>query len=533
MVYNGPSKGCRRCRARRIKCDQRKPACVKCTTKGISCPGYSDVFEKAHRDETAKTLKRHAARSNVSLTPRSSPDSNLISSGLSTIPPSIPQDAESIALGFFFLRYSLSHDSEASCSFFGILPTMFSKSSPSSPLSRAATALALQVVHLHNLRGDASVLEHTVYAEAVSRTQEAISNPAQSKSDELLMTTLVLDAYEGNRAAFGKGNRVSHALSHIIGCMALLQHRGSLNYRDELSWRLVIASRNRLLHHNGKKSTKLSGLETIHAVWGGGVNSRPESAAIEADTLAFELSQLQHLLRSNHEVPSSQNTTPARPARKTALGNVHWNNILTSATNLAIKCDIWRNTLPQTWKPMSLPVCTLVSSTPAAAVYEHASPAVYTSLSMANSLNRQRITELGVLELIRDCSVAIMAKNGLDQPQSTEIVPPMFLGRVQILVDEVCASVPFMTMDVSASISTDSVAPSVSNVSSMFPREATEHRQQVAASGLYMMYNTLEKVLEIVADCSGLGGAGTVVREGQVDWMMRQSHRLREVLHLQ
>lgn len=410
---------------------------------------------------------------------------------------------------------------------------MFSKSSPSSPLSRAATALALQVVHLHNLRGDVSALEHTVYAEAVSRTQEAISNPAQSKSDELLMTTLVLDAYESNRAAFGRGNCVSYARSHIIGCMALLQHRGSLNYRDELSWRLVIASRNRLLHHNGKKLTELSGLETVHAVWGGGVNSRPESSAIEADTLAFQLSQLQHLLRSNHEVLSSQNTTPARLAKKATLDNVHWDDILTSAINLAMKCDIWRNTLPQTWKPMSLPVCTLVSSTPAAAVYEHASPAVYTSLSMANSLNRQRITELGVLELIRDCSVAILAKNGLDQPQTTEIVPPMFIGKVQILVDEVCASVPFMTMDVSASISTDSVALSVSNVSSMFPREATEHRQQVAASGLYMMYNTLEKVLEIVGDCSGLGGAGTVVREGQVDWMRRQSHRLREVLHLQ
>lgn len=410
---------------------------------------------------------------------------------------------------------------------------MFSKSGPSSPLSRAATALALQVVHLHNLRGDGSVLEHTVYAEAVSRTQEAIANPAQSKSDELLMTTLVLDAYESNRAAFGRRNRVPHTRSHIIGCMALLQHRGSLNYRDEFSWRLIIASRNRLLHHNGKKLTELSGLEIVHAVWDGGVNSRPESAAIEADTLAFQLSQLQHLLRWNHEAPSSQNTTPARPAKKTTIGNAHWNNILTSAINLAIKCDIWRNTLPQTWKPMSVFACTLASSTPAAAVYEHASPAVYTSLSMANSLNRQRITELGVLELIRDCSVAISAKNGQDQPQTTEIVPPMFLGRAQILVDEICASVPFMTMDVSASISTDSVALSVPNVSSMFPRETMEHRQQVAASGLYMMYNTLEKILEIVGDCSGLGSAGTAVREGQVDWMRRQSYRLREALHLQ
>ncbi|KAH7129384.1 hypothetical protein B0J13DRAFT_453281 [Dactylonectria estremocensis] len=508
MVYSGPSKGCRRCRTRRIKCDQRRPACVKCTAKGISCPGYSDVFEKAHRDETAKTVKRHAQRSNATLTPRSSLATNRISSWLSVIPPSISQDAESTALSFFFLRYSLSHDSEASCSFLGILPEMFSRSDASSPLCKAATALALQVVHLHNLCSGASVLEHTMYGEAVARSQEAIASPAQSKSDELLMTTLVLDAYERNRAVFMRDNRESHARTHIAGCIALLQHRGSLNYRDELSWRLVIASRNRLLQRNRNNSAEICGLDTINTVWDGGVNARPGSAAIEADTLAFQLSQLQQLLRTNQEVPTCQSTT---------------------AINLAIKCDIWRNTLPPTWKPTSVSACTHASSIPTAAVYEHVSPAVYTSLSIANSLNSQRMTELGVLELICDCSIAVAAKRGQDQPQTHRTVPPMFLGRAQILIDEVCASVPFMTMEAKAIISMDS-AP---NASCVFPWGTTEHRQQVAASGFYMMHNTLEKVLEIVGDCSGLRGEGMAVREGQVDWMRGQSHRLREVLHLQ
>ncbi|CAI6093131.1 unnamed protein product [Clonostachys chloroleuca] len=33
--------GCLRCKARRVKCDQRAPACSRCVDRGLQCPGYS------------------------------------------------------------------------------------------------------------------------------------------------------------------------------------------------------------------------------------------------------------------------------------------------------------------------------------------------------------------------------------------------------------------------------------------------------------------------------------------------------------
>lgn len=42
------------CRERRIKCDETKPACLKCIRSGRSCSGYSHGLKL--RDQTQKTI---------------------------------------------------------------------------------------------------------------------------------------------------------------------------------------------------------------------------------------------------------------------------------------------------------------------------------------------------------------------------------------------------------------------------------------------------------------------------------------------
>ncbi len=59
MVNTGkPSRGCKMCRARRIRCDERKPFCVRCEKSKRICPGYRDVFETKIRDETQSTINK-------------------------------------------------------------------------------------------------------------------------------------------------------------------------------------------------------------------------------------------------------------------------------------------------------------------------------------------------------------------------------------------------------------------------------------------------------------------------------------------
>lgn len=60
MVNTGkPSGGCKMCRARRVKCDETKPACLKCLKLKKPCPGYRDPFEGKIRDETQATIRKY------------------------------------------------------------------------------------------------------------------------------------------------------------------------------------------------------------------------------------------------------------------------------------------------------------------------------------------------------------------------------------------------------------------------------------------------------------------------------------------
>lgn len=57
MVNTGkPSGACGVCRERRIKCDETKPTCLKCTRSGRTCPGYSHGLKM--RDQTQKTITK-------------------------------------------------------------------------------------------------------------------------------------------------------------------------------------------------------------------------------------------------------------------------------------------------------------------------------------------------------------------------------------------------------------------------------------------------------------------------------------------
>ncbi|KAF5547684.1 hypothetical protein FMEXI_5010 [Fusarium mexicanum] len=419
------------------------------------------------------------------------------------MPPGPPSNDELDALGFFFFHYGRCYDGQATCSIFGILPSMYAKCSLNSPLVKATTALALEVAYLHRSAGGYSVLGHSTYIEAVIRTKEALTASAQSKSNELLMTTLVLEAYENAHATFGKtnhGESPSHA--HILGSIALLKHRGSLDYKDELSWRLVVATRNRLLQHTWHDLDGLGGFETLRDVWNCGTGAHMYSPAVKADTLAFRLSRVK---------------LQARTA-------VSLHEILNRTINLASECSLWQNALPSAWKVLSVPACTLPPSIQAAGAYSHVDPAVYASISIANSYNRHRVTELCSLSLISDCLVSLSSP---EQDYRLRVLPPALLCRAQVLVDGICASVPFLTGDAAAGglRAMAVLVPSVvqpshdgNNATEMFPWNEVQHAQQVVASGLFMMYCTLKKILELFGDKV----MGNIIRDGQIEWVQTE-----------
>ncbi|KAA8620081.1 Zn-clus domain-containing protein, partial [Pyrenophora tritici-repentis] len=58
MSYRGrPSKGCEACRARKVKCDEAKPSCTRCSKAGHECK-YRDQADILFRNQTASAAQR-------------------------------------------------------------------------------------------------------------------------------------------------------------------------------------------------------------------------------------------------------------------------------------------------------------------------------------------------------------------------------------------------------------------------------------------------------------------------------------------
>jgi len=517
---------------------------MKCSARGHLCPGYGDVFDKSHRDETIKIRARHSPLSHKITAARKLSKQEFITMQRQNCPPlpkNISPNAEYNALTWFFLYYNRSYDIEETCSFFGVLPDLYVKSAMSSPLNRAVTALALQVTNLHNFHGNEPSMGHDIYAESIIQTKDALSLPGQSKSDEMLMTTLVLEAYESVSATFvRRRHSASRSCTHLRGSIALLRHRGAINYRDKLSWSLVAATRNRLLQHAWQNTDELIGIETIHDIWDCGGEVKPQGPAVEADTLAFKLSRLWLLDRKllANSPPRDRKKVHSVPVVTNGIDQLQ--DILSQAICLANECAIWHTALPSSWRSVSVQASTLPASIRATSVYENAAPTIYAKLSIANSKNRQRITELRCLSLIGSCLARIALPDDRLQDRGHCGNFPTPLARAQVLVDEICASVSFLTGNRTAGGSNTRavLVPSLVQTSSdghhrkyTFPRDIREHAEQVIASGLYMMYSTLTEVLEMIGDTRTIG-MGTILRDGQVRWIMGQVDRLRDVLHI-
>ncbi|KAF3061433.1 hypothetical protein GL218_03922 [Daldinia childiae] len=68
------SRGCLKCRQRRVKCDEGRPACRRCVNRNEACERYRDEASIISRHETKKVVEHVNAITILSatITPRSS-----------------------------------------------------------------------------------------------------------------------------------------------------------------------------------------------------------------------------------------------------------------------------------------------------------------------------------------------------------------------------------------------------------------------------------------------------------------------------
>ncbi|KAL2024893.1 hypothetical protein VTK56DRAFT_3592 [Thermocarpiscus australiensis] len=235
MVYYGAlSRGCQRCRQRKVKCDQQKPGCMRCERAGLQCPGFRDLGDLMFRDESQRIIRRaqHVAR------PQSpSHFSTEISPPNCCIFPAISQPLDELAASFFFTKYySCSGPPFSAGNDRTWLADTYCKVTPGHALQ--------SIIQAAGMAGLANVFHapHVVpksqeqYGRALAALQRVLSNPIESLTDTTLMTVLLLGFYEF--ITLDTWDRAHAWASHVDGAVALVQARGRQQFANERAYRL-------------------------------------------------------------------------------------------------------------------------------------------------------------------------------------------------------------------------------------------------------------------------------------------------------
>ncbi|KIW78232.1 hypothetical protein Z517_08066 [Fonsecaea pedrosoi CBS 271.37] len=433
MVYKGPSKGCYACRKRRVKCDEVRPQCGICVKRKQQCPGYRDFFEAVHKDETLLVShktgpKRHKRRYTPARDVSGNTPSHLQSPSWGSddgdhpyeyelalfTPPSRNVEMESLC--YFFKNYvNIPRDPSTNMFIEHILP-IYLNTAPHSALAEATNAVAINITSMWMTRYVDSYRAREAYAKAVTGLKSLLQHPVESKTDETLVTVFMLEFYDSlNR-------RFVHLVDtgvHQQGAVALLKHRGRDGFKTPLSQRLFNAMRSRHINYALQFGKKVELDPELLA------DDTAVLPSAKLDLLNVQLAELLELSRDGPEVAGL------------SLADFY-KVILERALDLERRLQAWRDALPQSWRPVSVPVSELHQSIRDAGIYEGMCD-VYSSLAVSHVNNAARSSQIGTLRLITICSERLK-DIGIDVDPAIE---PYIGFRIQEIVDRYCASVPF------------------------------------------------------------------------------------------
>ncbi|RDW57621.1 hypothetical protein BP6252_13703 [Coleophoma cylindrospora] len=276
MVNTGrPSTGCHLCRARRIKCDEGKPSCLRCAKIKRECPGYRDSFELNLRDETKCTQTKAARKSvpdkvagNHSLGQQGSFKSKSLMKPkpgefmwtiYTTSPPSYYENKRATLSkdsrdsdSSFSLSQELSTpiDQQAVCYFqstFVLVPVadkrgyydfvvpLLQKEPPGSPLSVAFSAVCLGALGRRPNSRSLLPQADAIYGNALKQVNLRLQDPKLALKDSTLAAKII------STHTNAKG-----WMSHLEGACALAKSRGKKQAQTKIGRDLFIAVRSQM-----------------------------------------------------------------------------------------------------------------------------------------------------------------------------------------------------------------------------------------------------------------------------------------------
>ncbi|VUC36783.1 unnamed protein product [Clonostachys rosea] len=389
------------------KCDQRYPSCSRCLRMKKTCAGYRDQSKLMFRDETLRTQDR-ARRRHVGKGP------NFLNH--LTPPPSCfltPQIQDIAVCYFYSTTLSNLSEKDPARQLQMYLPSLYAKSRIGSALRLATESISHVLVP--SLVPDSKLTARKRYDEALVAIQHAIQDPIQAKADETLYAVLLLCGYETITCEITSPSAWD---THVSGGAALIQHRGSSLLESELTQGLFCFVR---------KSIVLSHMQACSPV--DEVFTKPG---------AYENPENQ-LFAIASRIPALQNHGLTLLDQSEGADKSHVEKLATTVEAIDQELSHWAGNLPNSWLyAHATEIKTASNAREFSPKHIHRYPDFY----VARVWNFYRVSRLILLSLLR--RAATLLQTGDDEEQRLGTGNAEKERKIQDIVDDICASVPFL-----------------------------------------------------------------------------------------
>ncbi|KAH8657349.1 hypothetical protein BGZ61DRAFT_371385 [Ilyonectria robusta] len=237
MVFPGHfSTGCKRCRQRKVKCDEAKPTCRRCYVYGKPCPGYTDQFHFRHTLSNPKSKANSSSVSEVATLPQkpASPSPKREGSEEAVDEKSITVaessrhaivrnpgiSYEQVSLAYFAHRFISQDDGDGFPGHFSFLPDLYDDHNRG--LLETATLSVAQMAAYNQFGGDGfRTQSFKNYGRVIRMLRESMQSDDQAIDDKVITTILLLCTHNDI-----SGEGLGDPNEHAPGLFYLLEKRG-------------------------------------------------------------------------------------------------------------------------------------------------------------------------------------------------------------------------------------------------------------------------------------------------------------------
>ncbi|KAF2087193.1 hypothetical protein K490DRAFT_57251 [Saccharata proteae CBS 121410] len=424
MVNTGrASPACFACLKKRVKCDEERPHCRRCTKTGRPCPGYRDQASLIFRNQNGYAEEKVKAREALVVGAREDHSlQEIVVFNANALPRPCSMNIDDLAIQRFFNDFVVAPNSPNLLGYLDFLPSMASRSGKLRCLDEAlaSAALANQCKGLKEPR--LLPVARRRYGQALTAVNEALRDPELMRNDDVLLVIVLLGIFEVIVHDKPPGDGFD---AHFRGKLALLKERGEEQFKTEAKRQLFRVVFTQL--QVGLLLRREPPPPETHA-WLAAL--RPTRRAQRLQAQLVDVIQFAADMEAVRALPDDD------------AGKIYrLRELLGQGTDIDLRLQGWWLPITPEWEFHEVSV---LADTGPPIVGFPSMPHVYSCINVATTWNHYRAVRIRHLEVLLEIIAEIDRRNLASPSNVASFQRPIWQHEILNLSNDICNSIPYL-----------------------------------------------------------------------------------------